>query len=221
VSGANGHIGGCLMRGLPGAWRITGIDTRLGNDPRVQVGDITAMEKTGLSAADFDVAIHLAADPNEMHTFAELLEPNIIACTAFLHWCAEGGIRRLIYASSCEAFLGRLPSDGPITVDGPFRPRNVYGCAKVYAEMLCRMLHLRHGCDTLAVRIGATVPEALDREFSADPEFLKLRVPEEEVIENFRRFVIEPWTGSRAVFLGPADRTYLPTRESLELLFMK
>ena len=47
VSGANGHIGSCLMGGLPGTWRITGIDTQPGNDPRVLVGDVTAMERTG------------------------------------------------------------------------------------------------------------------------------------------------------------------------------
>ena len=221
VSGANGHIGSCLMGGLPGTWRIAGIDTRPGNDPRVLVGDVTAMGRTGLSPADFDVAIHLAADPNEWHSFAELLEPNIIACTSFLHWCAEGGIRRLIFASSVEAFLGRLQSDGPITIDAPFRPRNIYGCAKVYAEMLCHMLHLRHGCDTLAVRLGASAPEAMDRELSSDPDYLKVRLPEAEMIEAFRRFVIEPWTGSRAVFLGAADGAYMPTRESLNSLFMK
>ncbi|MGB8354441.1 MAG: NAD(P)-dependent oxidoreductase [Chthoniobacteraceae bacterium] len=221
VSGANGHIGSCLLRGLPGAWHIAGIDTRPGNDPRVLAGDITAMEKTGLSPADFDVAIHLAADPNEWHSFEELLGPNIIACTAFLHWCAGGGIPRLIFASSCEAFLGRLHDDGPITIDGPFRPRNIYGCAKVYGEMLCRMLHLRHGCDTLAVRLGASAPDALDRELSSDPDYLKLRLPEAEMIEAFRRFVIEPWTGSREVFLGAADGTYMPTTESLNALFMK
>jgi len=221
VSGANGHIGSCLMRGLPSTWRIAGIDTRPGNDPRVMVGNITAMEKTGLSPADFDVAIHLAANPNEWHTFEELIEPNIIACTAFLHWCAEGGIRRLIVASSIEAFLGRRPGDGPITIDGPYRPRNIYGCAKIYTEMLCRMLHFRHGCDTLAVRLGASAPEALDRELLSDPEYREVRLPEEEMIEAFRRFVIEPWTGSREVFLGAADGTYMPTRESLNSLFMK
>ena len=221
VSGANGHIGGCLMGGLPGTWQMAGIDTRPGNDPRVLVGDVAAMERTGLSPSDFDVAIHLAADPNEWHSFTELLEPNIIACTAFLHWCAEGGIRRLIFASSVEAFLGRRQSDGPIALDSPFRPQNIYGCAKVYGEMLCRMLHFRHGCDTLAVRLGASAPDALDRELSSDPDYLKVRLPEAEMIEAFRRFVIEPWTGSREVFLGAADGAYLPTRESLNSLFGK
>jgi len=222
VSGANGHIGGCLMAGLPATWRITGIDCRPGNDPRVVVGDINAMEAPRLAQADFDVAIHLAADPNEFHSFAELLGPNIVACTAFLEWCAAGGIRRLIYASSSEAFLGRLPTDGPITVDAPFRPRNVYGCAKVYGEMLCRMLHLLHGCDTLAVRLGASAPEDVDRRMmSADPEYRKVRLPEAEMIEAFRRFVAEPWSGSRAVFLGAASLSFLPTKESLEGLLGK
>lgn len=219
VSGANGHIGSCLMRGLPDTWCITGIDTRPGNDPRVLAGDVASMERTGLSPENFDVAIHLAANPNEWLSFAELLEPNIIACTAFLHWCAEGGIRRLIFASSVEAFLGRLPGEGPITIDSSFRPRNIYGCAKVYGEMLCRMLHLRHGCDTLAVRLGASAPEALDRELSSDPDYMKVRLSEAEMIEAFRRFVIEPWTGSREVFLGPDDGSYMPTRASLNSLF--
>ena len=83
------------------------------------------------------------------------------------------------------------------------------------------MLHLRHGCDTLAVRLGASAPEALDRELSSDPGYLKLRVPEGEMIEAFRRFVVEPWSGSRAVFLGAADGVYMPTRESLNSLFAK
>ena len=150
-----------------------------------------------------------------------MLGPNIIACTAFLQWCAGGGIRRLIFASSCQPFLGRLQNDGPITVDGPFRPGNIYGCAKVYGEMLLRMFHLLHGCDTLAVRLGASVPEDLDRKWSADPDYLKVRLPEAEMVEAFRRFVVEPWVGSRSVFLGPLSETFLPTRESLDSLFMK
>jgi len=221
ISGANGNVGSCLMAGLPKPWRITGIDRQPGNDPRVLVGDINAMETTGLAPMDFDVAIHLAADPDETHGFAELLAPNIIGCTAFLEWCAAGGIRRLIYASSIEAFLGRLPGDGPITVDAPFRPRNIYGCAKVYGEMLCRMAHLLHGCDTLAVRLGAVLPEAMDRELFDDPGYQELRLPKAEMVEAFRRFVVEPWSGSRAVFLGPISRSFMPTGESLNSLFTK
>ena len=219
ITGAYGNIGSCLLAGLPESWRITGIDLKPGDDPRVLVGDIKAMAATGLAPSDFDVAIHLAADPDESHSFAELLEPNIVGCTAFLQWCATGGIRRLIYASSCEAFLGRLPTDGPITPDAPFRPRNIYGCAKVYAEMLCRMYHLLHGCDTLAVRLGAVLPESMDRELAADPGYQELRLPKEELVEAFRRFVAEPWFGSRAVFLGPISRSLLPTKESLAALF--
>ena len=44
VSGANGHIGRCLMTGLPDTWGIVGIDSRPGNAPRMLFGDITAVE---------------------------------------------------------------------------------------------------------------------------------------------------------------------------------
>lgn len=219
VSGAYGNIGSCLMSGLPDKWHIVGIDTRPGNDPRVRVGDVNSIKTSGLVATDFDVAIHLAADPDESHSFEELLGPNIIACTTFLQWCAAGGIRRLIFASSCEAFLGRMQNDEAIAPDGPFHPRNVYGCTKVYGEMLCRMLHFLHGCDTLAVRLGAVLPESMDRELQADPGYQQLRLPKTELIEAFRRFVADPWTGSRAVFLGPGSHSFLPTKESLNALF--
>ena len=82
------------------------------------------------------------------------------------------------------------------------------------------MLHLLHGCDTLSVRLGAVLPEAMDRELSADPGYQELRLPKPELIEAFRRFVVEPWTGSRAVFLGPLSRSLLAhLAESLDALF--
>jgi hypothetical protein len=82
------------------------------------------------------------------------------------------------------------------------------------------MFHLLQGCDTLAVRLGAVLPEAMDRELSADPGYQELRLPKDELIESFRRFVVEPWTGSREVFLGPIARSFLPTKEGLDALFM-
>jgi len=75
ISGAYGNVGSCLMAGFPDTWRITGIDAKPGNDPRVLVGNIKEMKLTGLLAADFDVAIHLAADPDEAHGFANCSIP--------------------------------------------------------------------------------------------------------------------------------------------------
>lgn len=217
ITGAAGGMGSLLMQGLGEPWKLVGVDQTPSADPRVLLGDVSRMDELDVDPDQIAVALHFAANPDESQPLPELLEPNFIACEAFLHWCASKGVPRIIYASSCEAFLG--DEEAVLTTDSPYRPRNVYGCGKVFGEMLCRMLHRTHGCHTLALRLGALLPEAMHEELSGDPGYEAVRLPKEEFVNTLTRILNVSWTGSHEVFLGGEQASRLPTKASLDAFF--
>ena len=216
ITGAAGGIGSLLMQGLGDTWNLVGVDRASSSDPRVIHGDVARMEELNLDPDRIAIALHFAADPDETHSMDKLAEPNLIANEAFLRWCADQGIPRIIYASSCEAFLG---TDQELTMDAPYAPRNPYGCTKIFGEMLCRMLASTHGCHTLALRLGALLPESMHQELSGDQDYEALRLPPEEFLSIIDQILAFPWTGSHEVFLGGAQASRLPTQVSLNRFF--
>ncbi len=216
ITGANGHVGSLLMQGLQWPGPILGIDRKSGTDSRVLVADMAEIASLPLDGRRVALAIHLAADPDEAHSLSELVQPNILGNECVLRWCAEQGVPRIVYASSCEAFMGTA---GELPLDAAYAPRNVYGCTKVFGEMLCRMLHQTHGCHSLALRLGAMLPAEMHEQLSGDPGYESIRVPEAEFLQVMQRVIQYPWQGSHEVFLGPLDSTRLPTRDSLARFF--
>jgi len=216
ITGAAGHIGRLLLHERNGPWKRIGVDRVPSDDPRVLVADISEMASLELDTSRIAVALHFAANPDEEQPMSQLAGPNLIGCEAFLRWCAEEGIPRIVYASSCEAFMG---TEGNIEVSAPYAPRNVYGCTKVFGEMLCRMLHRTHGTHTLSLRLGAMLPEAMHQELAGDPAYEAVRLPKEEFLNTMERILSIEWTGSHEVFLGGAESERLPTRASLERFF--
>ena len=213
ITGASGHIGRLLMKELEGPWQRIGVDRVPSDDPRVVVADISEMESLELETDRIAVALHFAANPDEEQPMSQLFDPNLMGCEAFLRWCAKHGIPRIVYASSCEAFMG---AEGDIPLDAPYAPRNVYGCTKVFGEMICRTLHMTHGVNTLSVRLGAMLPEAMHQELAGDPAYEAVRLPKEEFLSAMQRILSTNWTGCHDIFLGPMNSTKLPTRLSLE-----
>ncbi len=64
--------------------------------------------------------------------------------------CATGPGTRLVYASSSSVYgeSERLPT----REDAPPRPLSPYGVTKLAGEQLCRVYHVNHGVDTVALR---------------------------------------------------------------------
>ncbi|GEM_PF-3303577 len=213
ITGANGGIGSLLMKELSHPERMIGVDRTASEDSRVVQGDIREMSDLPIDGRSVAIALHFAANPDETQPMHQLAGPNLLGCEAFLSWCAEQGIPRIVYASSCEAFMG---VEGDIPLNAPYAPRNVYGCTKVFGEMICRMLHHTHGTHTLSLRLGAMLPEAMHQELAGDPAYEAVRLPKDEFLSTMERILSTSWTGCYEVFLGPLGSAKLPTKASLE-----
>ena len=97
--------------------------------------------------------VHLGGCPH-MHAdfMTELLEPNIEGVWHTLDAARLAGVKRFIFASSCNTAFGakhltRLTAD---TVHA----LNPYGATKAFGEVLGRWFHDTYGMEFLAVRIG-------------------------------------------------------------------
>ena len=93
ITGINGVIGKVLKERFKNKYQIIGID--LGN---------TDINKNLLYPEgvfnNIDIVIHLAGNKNNMDSFENLLEPNIIMVHRVFEECKKAGVKKVIFASS-------------------------------------------------------------------------------------------------------------------------
>src|SRR5512140_2119718 len=121
VTGGAGFIGSSLVRGLlrEGAGKVTVLDNLLSGSeanlaevrPSVEFhrGDIRNYEETAGLVRGADVVFHLAAIPSVPRSIADPApshEVNIDGTFQVLRACAEGRVRRVVYAASSSAYGG-------------------------------------------------------------------------------------------------------------------
>ena len=91
-------------------WRLRLQDLREIDDPgaaEVQTSDLADMNAARRAVAGAHTVLHLAADPDPAADFyATLLDRNIKATYNIYAATAEGGARRVIFASSVNAVIG-------------------------------------------------------------------------------------------------------------------
>jgi UDP-glucuronate 4-epimerase len=103
---------------------------------------------------DVDVVFHLAAEPGVRTSwgrrFDRFVHNNVEATQRLLEALHRGPRIRLVYASSSSVYgeSERLPTHE----DAAPRPLSPYGVTKLAGEQLCRVYHVNHGVDTVALR---------------------------------------------------------------------
>ena len=176
ITGMSGLIGGIMGRGLEGKYELAALNRRPVPGVRCHQADVADLEAIRPAFAGVDVVLHLAALASADAPFEELLPPNVIGTYHVFEAARLAGVRRVVFASSgavvswyereepyreLVAGTGLPPGGGwpAITHESPVRPENLYGCTKVWGEVLGRHYADRHGLSVLCVRIGAVVPE--------------------------------------------------------------
>lgn len=165
VTGSAGRVGRAAVRGLIAAEHtVVGFDRSPTPTPpdRYIRGEITDAVALREAVAGVDCVVHLAAAPDDAvppgqddNFLSELVPANLIGVYQVLEACRKGGVKRLILASTGQVIEGhRRDQNLPVTVTAPFRPRYLYACTKVFAEMAGRVYAERHGLTVLAVRLG-------------------------------------------------------------------
>jgi len=163
VTGAAGRIGTTVCAGLHrGGWTVRGTDLAvLPDDVQGASADLTDPSSEAVLAElldGTDAILHLAGIPGE-DTWSRILATNIDATQRVLAAARDGGVRRVVLASSNHATgFTRRPATGPLPADAALRPDTFYGVSKVAMEALGALYVERHGMDVVALRIGSFLP---------------------------------------------------------------
>ena len=205
ITGSAGRLGRHLCRELARHYDISGFD-------RVANPDLT--QQTVARLADFaelrsacehkDVVVHLAANPGASTPWPEILEANIEGTYHLFEAARLGGVRKVVFASTCQVTFGygehsnQTPSLVP-------RPTSLYAVSKVTGEMLAYRYAHEYAIDAICIRIGL-FPESgrLPSSRQITGRFLGKR----DAVQLFRR-AIDAIGVRYAVVYGASDSSRL------------
>lgn len=173
VTGAAGNIGNVTAEHLRSlGHQVRAVDLHPSRQgPVVEVADLLQRESAYRVTEGVDAVVHLANWAN-VHRFGEsqVFVENATMTQHLFQAMVERGIKRLVYASSIQAFSGNrrveegapsglpyLPLDGDI----PANPANAYAASKAAGEMQCRWLASAHDVAVAALRLPWTLREAI------------------------------------------------------------
>jgi NAD+ dependent glucose-6-phosphate dehydrogenase len=166
VTGANGLIGGFLMR----AWRApgspfepVGLARAAGPyaDVVVDIGDLDAVVT---ACEGVDAIVHLAASSAVGSAWEAVLSSNLIGTYNVFEAAHRAGVPKVVFASSNHAIgtyelegvpeLYELDDSRVYDHTAEIRPDSLYGVSKVYGEALGRHYVDQHGLQVVCLRIG-------------------------------------------------------------------
>lgn len=165
VTGGAGFIGSALVRGLirQGARKVVVIDNLLSGReenleevaPSVELQrvDIRCYDQIAPIMRGADVVFHEAAIPSVPRSIEEPIpshEVNIDGTFQVLRACADGGVKRVVYAASSSAYgdtaiLPKVETMIPA-------PRSPYALQKLVGEYYMSVFSLCFGLETVALR---------------------------------------------------------------------
>ncbi|MBX3016168.1 MAG: NAD(P)-dependent oxidoreductase [Caldilineaceae bacterium] len=169
ITGAAGNLGRKLAIHLQGRYDLQLLDMKTGDYDDVKVADLAQWDPAWVQHfAGVDTVVHLAANPNPMPAWAELLESNMDTVVNVFNAAAQQGVQRVIYASSNHA-MGQykdIPEPATLTTTIPPRPGTrvvhggeelttlPYGAMKLLGERVGKSFADAYGMTVIAVRIG-------------------------------------------------------------------
>jgi nucleoside-diphosphate-sugar epimerase len=165
VTGGAGFIGSALVRGLlrQGAGRVIVIDNLLSGreENLAEVASSVDLERADIRRYDqiapilrgADVVFHQAAIPSVPRSIDDPVpshEVNIDGTFQVLRACAQGGVKRVVYAASSSAYgdtevLPKVETMIPM-------PRSPYALQKLVGEYYLSVFSLCFGLETVALR---------------------------------------------------------------------
>ena len=168
ITGAAGNLGRKLHWHLHGQHELVLLDRDARTEPDVLACDLAVWDRQWVDAFQgIDTVFHFAANPEGYHPWSELIGPNLDALIHVYQAAIQGGVRRLVFASSNHVMGGyqdepgirltpdMLPRPGlRYLVDGQTRNSAAYGSAKLFGERLGWCYAQSHGLEVIAVRIG-------------------------------------------------------------------
>lgn len=171
ITGMSGLIGGTVRKQLEGRYDLRALNRREVPGVTCHRADIADLEAIQPAFAGVDAVVHLAAIALGNATWEETLHHNVIGTHNVFEASRRAGVRRIVYASSGAAVSGweqeepyRALVEGryeevpqtwkKLTHESPVRPSGLYGCSKVWGEVLARHFSDAYDLSILCLRIG-------------------------------------------------------------------
>ena len=170
VTGSAGLLGTAVRKRLSERYDFICFDRRpTPGVPDAFIADLADKKALRKACRKADMVLHLAAARDEADFMSVILPNNIIGTWNLYQAAADTGVRRVVFASSCQAEDG-WPRGTKVSVEMPARPLNFYAASKVLGEDLGRTFSFwRWGGGNLtviALRFGwIRIPE--------DPEWVE------------------------------------------------
>lgn len=154
VTGAAGTVGRAVYAALRATHPVRAFDlVPLPDDPTAHVGDLADRAAVERAVAGVHTVIHLGACPRMDADFMrDLLKPNVEGLWHMLDAARLAGVKRFIFASSCNVAFGATELTQLKT--NTVHAFNPYGATKAFGEVLGRWFYDTYGMEFLAVRIG-------------------------------------------------------------------
>jgi nucleoside-diphosphate-sugar epimerase len=181
VTGMSGLIGSAVHRYLGGKYELSGLNRRPIPGVPCHLADIADLEAILPAFEGKDTVVHLAAFASGVSqrfddTWAEVLHHNVIGTYNVFEAARSAGVKRIVYASSGATMAGwerempyRALVEGQydavpeswekLAHQTPVRPSGLYGCSKVWGEVLARHFTDTSDLSILCLRIGAVNAE--------------------------------------------------------------
>lgn len=199
LTGGGGRVGPHLVPRFQEWFALRNFDLKpVPGDPETRIGNIQDFAALKSAMDGIDVVVHLAATADEAPFLDELVPNNVIGLYNAFQAAHEAGVRRMVFASTCQTVLS-YPSDRTVQITDPVRPVTLYGATKVLGEAMGRYYHDHEGMEFVGVRIGwfldYETPELKD---SASHRALWLSP--RDAAELFRRAIEQPDVGYALVF---------------------
>ena len=154
ISGAAGKVGRTVAPVLRATRVVRTFDrVPVADDPAAHIGDLADRAAVDRAMAGVETVIHLGGCPSmEADFMRELLKPNVEGLWHMLDAARSAGVKRFIFASSCNVAFGATQL-AQLKTD-TMHVFNPYGATKAFGEVLGRWFYDTYGMEFLAVRIG-------------------------------------------------------------------
>ncbi len=165
LTGASGALGRMLARALAAAgWRLRLTDIAPFPDPLPDGASFTQADLndgvTILRLAEGCGAILHFGGVSVERPFEEIIGPNIRGLY-HIYEAARRERARVVFASSNHT-VGFHQRSETIAASDPFLPDGYYGLSKAYGELMGRLYWMKHGVESVFVRIGSCLPEPVN-----------------------------------------------------------
>ena len=177
VTGANGFLGGAVVRSLETAGRheIWRLGRRATGAAREIVGDLTDRSLPGKLPAQVDLIVHAGAYVPARESAAELdlaMATNAEATLRLLEYAVRSGVKRFVYVSSAAVY-GVPAIVGAVPETLTPAPDNHYALSKLAGELMLEPYRFVHGVETVGLRFSYVYGPGM-RETSVVKKFLAL-----------------------------------------------